>query len=48
MGAHAAIRWRLGSDSIEVTVRVERPGLVALLGSSTIERTVTVRREIVR
>ena len=48
MGAHAAIRWRLGADSIEVTVRVQRPGLVALLGSSTIERTVTVRRETVR
>jgi hypothetical protein len=48
MGAYAAISWRLGTDSIEVTVRVERPGLVAVLGGSTIERTVTVRREALR
>ncbi len=48
MGAHAAITWQLGSDSIGVTVRVERPGFITALRGGVIERTVTVRREALR
>jgi hypothetical protein len=48
MGARAAIRWHLGDDSVEVTVRVELPGLIAALDGEVIERTVTVRRESLR
>ena len=48
VGAHAAISWHFGSDSVGLTVRVERPGLIAMLIGGAIERTVTVRREALR
>jgi hypothetical protein len=48
MGADAEIRWHLGADSVGVTVRVERPGLVPVLPGRVIERTVTARREALR
>ncbi len=48
IGDRAEVAWAIDADSVRVTVRVPRPGVVRLLGDGVIERTVTVRRELVR
>ena len=48
LGDDASITWDLGPDSVSVTVRVPRPGLLRGLGAGVIERTVRVRREALR
>ena len=47
-GDAASITWDLTPDTVGVTVRVPRPGILRVLGAGVIERTVKVRREVLR
>ena len=47
-GRRASVTWSLGDDSVRVTVRVQRPGLLRMLGAEEIVRSASVRREILR
>jgi hypothetical protein len=47
-GEGATITWDVGPDSVAVTVRVTRPGLLRAFGAGVIERTARVRREVLR
>lgn len=48
LGDSASISWELGPDTVAVTVRVRRPGILRPFGTGSIERTVRVRREVLR
>ena len=48
LGDSASINWDLGPDTVAVTVRVSRPGILRPLGTGSIERTVRVRREVLQ
>jgi Flp pilus assembly protein TadG len=48
LGEGASISWDLGPDTVAVTVRVSRPGILRPFGTGSIERTVRVRREVLQ
>ena len=48
LGHSASITWDLDPDTVAVTVRVRRPTFLRAFGAGSIERTVRVRREVLR
>ena len=48
LGDSASITWDLDPDTVAVTVRVRRPTFLRAFGAGSIERTVRVRREVLR
>jgi len=48
LGDSALITWDLDPDTVAVTVRVRRPTFLRAFGAGSIERTVRVRREVLR
>ena len=48
LGEGASISWDLGPETVAVTVRVSRPGILRPFGTGSIERTVRVRREVLQ
>jgi hypothetical protein len=48
LGESASISWDLAPDTVAVTVRVSRPGFLRAISTGSIERTVRVRREVLR
>ena len=48
LGSSASITWDLEPDTVAVTVRVNRPTFLRAFGAGSIERTVRVRREVLR
>ena len=48
LGDSASISWDLDPDTVAVTVRVRRPTFLRAFGAGSIERTVRVRRELLR
>ena len=48
LGDGASITWDLEPDTVAVTVRVRRPTYLRAFGGGSIERTVRVRREVLR